>query len=78
MRVEICNLRTNQDSTFEVRTPIFAAQQWESSMIVLTVLLFCVLAYVWIYVDSRRDSEEVAVRVRSDDPKPRRNRIIND
>lgn len=47
-------------------------------MIVLTVLLICVIAYMWINLDSRRDSEEAAVRVRSDDPKPRRNRIIND
>lgn len=47
-------------------------------MIVLTVLLVCVIAYIWINMDSRRDSEEVAVRVRSDDSKPRRNRIIND
>ncbi len=47
-------------------------------MIFLTAAVFCAIAYMWITMDSREDVSKAAIRVRTDEPKRRRNTIVND
>lgn len=47
-------------------------------MIFLTAAVFCAIAYVWITMDSQQDVSKAAIRVHTDEPKPRRNTVVND
>lgn len=47
-------------------------------MIFLTAAVLCAIAYMWITMDSQKEVSKAAIRVRSDEAKPRQTTVVED